>query len=464
MQLFSRNRQPSPGIALVFFAGLLGACLLGIVSRADNLLAVFWPSNALLLGWLLRQRRLAGPLGWLLAASAFVAADLLTGSSLQLTLHMTAANLAGVAVGYVLLRRSLHFNRLLLGPAPVLALFLASIAAALAAAVVALPSASFLLGLDTGQTLVYWFSAELVCYVTLLPVVLLSGSGQPLLPARAPALQRWAPLISLAGSLALALLAGGPGALLFTMPALLWCALAYPTRLNALCVLVVCLGSLLGIAGGWLDLGMDEVTLRDVVSLRLGVAMMAVAPLLVAAMSASRERILKSLHHAAAHDALTATLSRAGFFQQAGQVIARRPRPLSALMLDVDHFKQINDRHGHAAGDRVLVDLAARLRTTLPDTALLGRLGGEEFAVLLPGCDVEQAQALAHRLCQRVDEEPFELLPGLPPLAVSLSIGVASQVDSSRLHIDTLLHRADQALYRAKKGGRNRVVAAAGED
>ena len=466
MQLFSRNRQPSPGIALAFFAGLLGSCLLGILTRADHPLAVFWPTNALLLGWLLRQRRLAGPLGWTLAIAAYLAADLGTGSSLELTLHLTAANFAGVAVGYVLLRRSPHFNRLLLGPAPVLTLFMGSIVAALASALVALPAGSFLLGLDYGQTLAYWFSAELVCYVTLLPVVLLAGSGQPFQPYRsAGALQRWAPLASLAGSVGLGLLTGGPGALVFAMPALLWCALAFPPRLTVSCVLVVCVGSLVGIAAGGFDIGLgQEPDLRDVVSLRLGVAMMAVAPLLVAAMNAARERMLKSLHHAAVHDALTATLSRAGFFQQAAACLADQPRPLSALMIDVDHFKQINDRHGHAAGDHVLAELALRLRTGLPDTALLGRLGGEEFAVLLPGAERDSALALARVLCQRVDEEPFALRPGLPPLAVSISVGVAVlDEDDGPAALDGLLQRADQALYRAKGSGRNRVVASTGD-
>ena len=117
MQLFSRSRQPGTGTLLLFSASLFGACLLGIFSRPDNLLAVIWPANALLLGWLLRQRRLAGVLGWSCAALAYLAADLVTGSSVELTVHMAAANLAGVAVGYTLLRHSPHFNRLLLGQA-----------------------------------------------------------------------------------------------------------------------------------------------------------------------------------------------------------------------------------------------------------------------------------------------------------------------------------------------------------
>ena len=184
------------------------------------------------------------------------------------------------------------------------------------------------------------------------------------------------------------------------------------------------------------------------------------APLVVAAMNASRERILKALHHAAHHDALTGVLSRAGFFAQTGEHLpkAALDNGTSALMLDVDHFKQINDRHGHAAGDRVLAEVAQRLRLALPDNALLGRLGGEEFAILLADSPLPRAIELGEQLRQAIIESPFQLQPGLPPLAVSISMGVAMLREDDGRHIDTLLHRADQALYRAKAEGRNRVV------
>lgn len=459
-RFLSRSKQPRPSSLLALGLGILAACLLGIVSRPDSMLSTFWPTNALLLGWLLRQRRLAGRLGWTTAAIACIAADLLTGSGLELTLHMTAANLAGVATGYLLLRRSPHFNRLLLGPASVLMLFAACVAAALVSALVALPALLFLLGGSPTLAFGYWFSAELVCYVTLLPVVLLAGPGQGLLHGPTADTQRWAPLATVLASGALALLVGGPGALVFTVPGLLWCALVLPPLLTAAVTLCVCVGTLLAIALGTLELGIDATDLGMIISLRLGVALLALAPLVVAAMTAARERILKALHHAANHDALTAVLSRAGFFGRVGEHLTApdAERDTSAMMLDVDYFKQINDRHGHAAGDRVLAEVAQRLRTALPADALLGRVGGEEFAVLLPGHPPAQARLLAEQLRLRINEAPFALQDGLPPLAVSISLGVATLGEDDDPHIDTLLHRADQALYRAKAAGRNRVA------
>lgn len=465
-RFFSRSRHPGVVATLALGIGILSACLIGIAIRPDNMLSTFWPTNALLLGWLLRQRRLAGATGWITAAIAYMAADLLTGSGLELALHMTAANLASVATGYLLLRRNHHFNRLLLGPASILVLFVAAAASSAVSALVALPSIRFMIDADLLAALGYWFSAELVCYMSLLPVVLLSGPGALQRCDQDTAAGSWlgrsAPLLTLIASALLACVIGGPGALVFTAPALLWCALVYRPLLTAIATLCICAWTLLAIATGVLDLGLGQMDLSMIVSLRLGVALLALAPLMVAAMTAARERILKALHHAAHHDALTEVLSRAGFFHRVAECLAQAGPDTtpSAMMLDVDCFKQINDRHGHAAGDRVLAEVAQRLRTALPADALLGRLGGEEFAVLLPQQPASAVMALAEQLRQRINETPFQLSPGLPPLAVSISIGVARRSEDDELHIDILLHRADQALYRAKAAGRNRVMRA----
>ena len=123
------------------------------------------------------------------------------------------------------------------------------------------------------------------------------------------------------------------------------------------------------------------------------------------------------------------------------------------VMVDVDHFKAINDTHGHDRGDQVLQQLADRLRTTLRDTDVPYRVGGEEFVVLLPGRDAESAQRVAERIRAAVAAEP---LAGLP---VTVSAGVVSAA-GEELTLPELMRAADAALYRAKDAGRNRVVAA----
>jgi len=127
-------------------------------------------------------------------------------------------------------------------------------------------------------------------------------------------------------------------------------------------------------------------------------------------------------------------------------------------MLDLDHFKHVNDTHGHHAGDGVLRQMVQRCRQLFRETDLLGRLGGEEFAVLLPETALAQAQITAERLCREMAEQPI-VLEG-QSVAVTVSIGVA-QAQADDRSLEELLRRADQALYDAKHGGRNRVNCAA---
>lgn len=132
----------------------------------------------------------------------------------------------------------------------------------------------------------------------------------------------------------------------------------------------------------------------------------------------------------------------------------RREDGLSCLMLDVDHFKQVNDEFGHQKGDEVLKMIAEQLRTVLRVYDAVGRYGGEEFIALLPGADLATATAVAERL--RVAIQTLVLLPTpLGPRPTTVSLGLARWKPSDT--VDTLIHRADEALYRAKAGGRNRI-------
>ena len=127
------------------------------------------------------------------------------------------------------------------------------------------------------------------------------------------------------------------------------------------------------------------------------------------------------------------------------------------MMLDLDHFKLVNDRHGHGAGDDVLREVARRLLATIRETDLPARYGGEEFAVLLPETDLETARAAAERVRLAVAEAPIGTRRG--PLAVTLSAGVAVLEDATR-DLGALFDAADAALYAAKSAGRNRVAVA----
>jgi diguanylate cyclase (GGDEF)-like protein len=171
-----------------------------------------------------------------------------------------------------------------------------------------------------------------------------------------------------------------------------------------------------------------------------------------------RKRLNDELVQLAATDFLTGLPNRREFMARLEDEQARLQRDVggraAVLMLDIDHFKDINDAHGHDGGDAVLRHLAGLMRDSQRKIDMLGRVGGEEFAILLPGADLEAARAFAERLRQRIADTPMQRSGAA--IGITVSIGLASLTPADRGG-DTALVRADHALYRAKRGGRNRV-------
>jgi diguanylate cyclase (GGDEF)-like protein len=169
------------------------------------------------------------------------------------------------------------------------------------------------------------------------------------------------------------------------------------------------------------------------------------------ALTARRDRDL--VRQLANTDALTNILNRRGWTEGLRHALQVRPhRPQTLLFMDLDHFKALNDCHGHTAGDRALVAVADILRTELRPADLLGRYGGEEFVALLDGLEAQHALQVATRLCRRVHRLE---LPIHDDLRLSISIGIAVRLPGDT--VESLIERADQAMYAAKLSGRNRV-------
>lgn len=181
----------------------------------------------------------------------------------------------------------------------------------------------------------------------------------------------------------------------------------------------------------------------------------------VAALGGERlVRVFGGMQRMAERDALTGLANRRRL-RAAGEAEHRRARrfghPLAALMLDLDHFKKVNDRYGHGAGDDVLREVARRIQATVREIDVPARYGGEEFAVLLPETDLATARDVAERIRLTVMDAPIHTRQG--PVAVTLSAGVAV-LDRGDGDLGTLLEAADAALYQAKSAGRNRVAVA----
>ncbi|MCA9521087.1 MAG: diguanylate cyclase [Myxococcales bacterium] len=170
-------------------------------------------------------------------------------------------------------------------------------------------------------------------------------------------------------------------------------------------------------------------------------------------------RLFSEVQRLAITDELTGTHNRRHFFTLAEREIARArryQRPLSLLMIDVDHFKSVNDTYGHDTGDDVLKTIAARLRASIRDLDVLARFGGEEFVILLPEIDDFTAESVvAERLRQTIDDTPVSTSHG--PISMTISIGVAAFHEETH-DVHQLVKAADNALYGAKSSGRNRVM------
>jgi len=174
------------------------------------------------------------------------------------------------------------------------------------------------------------------------------------------------------------------------------------------------------------------------------------------------EQLQADLIRLAMFDSLTAVLNRRAFMLEYEREVSRCTREKTGLALaifDLDHFKDVNDTYGHQVGDQVLRGVADTLRASLRGHDVLGRYGGEEFALLMPGTDVPAALAGTERARLAVGEKPIEAGPVSIPLTVSAGVA-AYGVNGSDW--ESLLRSADAALYEAKRGGRNRTVAAQG--
>lgn len=451
-------------VRLLFLVAIVICCaaLAGVYSRPLGFLATFWPANAILAGLLVRapqSNRLAVLVGALLG---YQAAGFIAGDQAWLALQMTAANMVG-AVTFAFVFCSLEAQDRDLTRARAVFSFVGSaVVAAAAAGVAGGPSwASLADGtyFDGWRT---WFSSELMNYLVLLPGIL----AMPW-PLPRPRFTSWnallrhpvvLPTIALVASIGFGILVSNPIAIVFPVPALIWCALVVPLPLTCFLVLLYTGATMFAVKLEVYGLGVNGLSDELIAALHLGVAMIALGPVLVASATADRRRQFAELERVATYDSLTEALNRGAFLREAERTFAELKntgQPVSVVLIDVDHFKQVNDAFGHAAGDLALVALSSVVRASIRNGDVFGRLGGEEFSLLLPGAGAQEAQAVANRLRRQV-ERMQTALPGGEVLELTISVGVATS-PTAQVPLSEMLSFADQTMYEAKHAGRNRV-------
>jgi len=209
---------------------------------------------------------------------------------------------------------------------------------------------------------------------------------------------------------------------------------------------------------GWIDTAHTQrfEAVSFIQTLYLGTFGFTTLLVLVGVQLMASERLRRELEHLARHDDLTGVLNRRAILalvQQEHERWQRYGQPYALMLLDIDHFKRINDTHGHQAGDHTLERAARTLQQGLRAVDKLGRYGGEEFIVLLPSTNPDAALAAAERLRAALAQRPSQ--HGLPACTASIGVTITQTGDASP---GALLSRADAALYRAKDAGRNRVM------
>lgn len=448
--------------------------LFGILTRPIGLFAAFWPVNAVLLGLFIRRPDYASAIGWTAAALAFALSGVVTGDPVETNVWLTTANMVSVAVGYVLFHRLAPADQHLRRPLSMLHLLWICAVASCAAAAFGSNLASALFNRPWFDAFAFWFATELGNYMAVLPVLLAMPDS---LYSRIPRLD-WnrslraarsaiadaanaAPLAALVLSIAVSAIVGGPGAIAFSVPALLWCSVSFTLLPVSLVVLLFSIVMMIGESTRVLALPETYDYLDATTSFRLGITSLALGPLTVTIIITLQKELLRRLDQAVTHDSLTGILARRAFFDLTAERLApahcKSPSGLALLMIDIDHFKQFNDRYGHATGDAALVSVTSAIQRELRETDLFGRIGGEEFAVALFNVTPEHALTTAERLRSAVEQSSFAT-KSEPPLKATISIGVFYSPSLPSTGLMELLPLADAALYRAKSEGRNRVV------
>lgn len=439
---------------------VLAACIVGIYTRYLFSLASFWPANGLLLCVFILKPQINRPAAWLSAFAGYMAADLIAGSDLLLSALLNLVNLSGVAAG--VLTRLVAPDDLLGMRRPIHAIYVILImgASASGAALGGMLIGPAYFDLNWTQSFYFWFTAEFVNFAVVVPPVLLlamrhAGPLSFLSRNVDIAWRQVAALALLAALVALMHISGGPGAVAFPIPALLWCAVRFRPYISALLGSLTAVWILIAAPLGWIPLYFDLTNSTEMASFRLGVAMVIIGPFAVACLNSAWRNAHQELQRLASYDTLTDVFNRGAFMTGAEGVLAM-DKPACLLMIDIDKFKLINDVHGHAAGDQAIRALAQVLTSTTRSTDLVGRVGGEEFCVLLAGATKAQGRSIAESMRCAVEQLEMATDAGAR-YGMSISVGVADRSVADSL--TEIMSAADAGLYAAKRSGRNRVVA-----
>lgn len=467
-------------LVLLLTAGYLATALGGLaVSRQAGNIATLWPPNGMLVAALL----LSTPRRWrdVLIAGVFgsLLANLFNGSTMLTASSITIANIVEAVIAATIIRHQTGRRVLFHHSSDVVVLITAAIVAALAAGAVSATSAKLLMDAPFTTIFIKWVLGDVLGLLVVMPIAVIAHDlvkHGPDLMMRRRSQGEAAAVLGVVLAVSVAVYSPNvPPVQFLVMPAVLFASFRLGPLGAALSTVIVAVVGSLGtvVAAKAGALSADEVTLR-VFNFQLNLAVLFLTALPIGSAMAQRHQLERDLTEEkeradrfaadmaslANVDDLTGLATRRFFLDQLDLMAAtarRVKQPMTLAMIDIDHFKPINDKFGHAVGDAVLMAIGAACRTAVRSDDVIGRLGGEEFAMLMPLTDQETAFRIVDRLREAVAAISIPTTDGRA-VSVTISVGMAMFADQQQ--IDRLLLDADRALYLAKARGRNRIVLA----
>lgn len=458
IQLFEEHNVKKNTFSLFLITLLF--CFIGGHLRFPQELSLFWPVNAIVTGVIVRNPFLHQTRYYLATFAAMVFNDLVFSGWALSAFTLNMANLLFVLVAVTLLVKHLQHDSGSERITSVLRIFPACLLAGLACASwgALAQQADFNNGLVTAWG--EWFSEQFSTGLMLLPF-LLTRDWASLSPRQFMQMRKLAPVVAVIFSLMIGAMMGGAGSLTFPVPALVWCAIVLPMPLTSLVILLTGISEIILVSHGVMNIQGDDnmLPITHLTSARLGVATIAISPLIVAVSMDAIRQLNQRLALRANYDFLTRLLSRSGLYESLRAEPIFPDRRAGVILLDVDYFKAINDNFGHDAGDSVLEEIARRMQRIVGKEGRICRFGGEEFAVVLFDQNPEKLYFLAERIRQKMAKEKFWLQGSTATVTVSLGLAHGSAGEAPEWHrvINRLISAADKNLYLSKRNGRNQT-------
>lgn len=435
---------------------------IGAMLRLVEELSLFWPLNAVMAGVFARYTWLNRLHNYAICYVAMLVYDAMTTTWGATSLLINLSNMVFILTVALLIVRDKRRPERRALPINALRLFNYCLLGALGCALVGAFASVGMDDLTFWPLYADWFSEQFSTGVLILPCVLTLTWPRWAMPFR---VEHLLPIAALVTSLIASASIGGAGSLLFPLPALIWCAVRYSLLTTALLTFLTGALEIILVANGTINIFVaSPLEMPRMFSARLGIATMAICPIIVCVSVNAINTLMKQVSLRADFDFLTRVYSRSGLYEALGRERKTEARHLTVMLLDIDYFKNINDSYGHECGDRVLTAFAQKIQQTVGQSGIVARMGGEEFAVVATTQDPHQGFILAERIRRAVEAHPFRWQQ--QTLFLTVSIGLSSGTTQSwelTERFNKLLAEADEYLYQSKKAGRNRTSAREGQ-